>query len=241
MHDPVAHIIGVADGVSATAGQPPQRDTENQDQNHGQPEFRNTAHHRAQPAQQLVHPAILVPRAQKPQPQRAQKGQHKAHATQQQRVACPLDDDLHHRLLVLIGDTEIAVEGVFQPHAVLLQQRLVQSQLCPCLRLFRHGHFLHPLAVIGAERIAGGETGHAEYRQRQQPHADKEDQDFFCDQQRDVLSHWPSSSPVRTKCPGSTSPITPSRRKVMASKSSRRRWRSRIGSGSGIADSSALV
>ena len=149
MDDPVSKVVGLAGGVGPGAGEPPQLHAENKDQHQGKPEFRDTAGNGADFAQELVQPPVLIPGAQNAQKQGAYKNQDKAHAAQNQGVVDAFGDDLGHRLLVLIGDAKLALQGAPEPADILGGDGVIEPQLFPGPVLFFHAHFLRPLPVVG--------------------------------------------------------------------------------------------
>ena len=136
----------------------------NQYQYQRQPEFRDATEHGSTLAQEPVRPFIFVPCAQNPQSQRAHEGQNKTDAAENQRIVDPLANDLGNTLLVLKGNTEIALQRILCPADILDMDRIVKAQLLSCRIFFLWTHFFHPLAVIGHQGITGGQPGNIEHR-----------------------------------------------------------------------------
>ena len=189
VQDAVANVTRVAHRIRAAAGQPAQVHREHQNQHQRQPELRDAADHRAHPAQDAVGPAVLVPGAEHAHAQRQREDQHKGHTAQNQRVHRAPADHLQHVRLVLVGDAEVAAQRALQPAHVLHVDGLVQAQLFLGPGALLRLHLFHPVAVVGDERVAGGEAGDVEGHDGEQQHAEQEDQQLLPVVEPGILAH----------------------------------------------------
>ena len=73
-------------------------------------------------------PAVFKPGAQYAQPQRQKKCQHKADASEYQRVADAALNDLEYVLLILKGDTKFSMKGLGEPSAILHVDGVVETK-----------------------------------------------------------------------------------------------------------------
>ena len=178
---PVAEIARLSGRVRAAARQNTQTDREEQKQNEREPKFGDAARKRAEPAQNAVGQAVLQPCAQHAEQQRERKGQHKARAAEQQRVADAPQNDLRRVLLVFEGNAEIAVQGVFEPARVLHRDRIGEAELFLGPSALLGAHLFGAVAVVGDERVAGREPGDAENGGGEHEHADEKQQQLFAE------------------------------------------------------------
>ena len=90
-----------------------------------------------------------MPRAQRAEQQRQHKNQYKADPAQNQRKRQTRADDLHNVHLILVGDSEIAVQGVLEPADILRHQRRIQTEACLGRRAFGGSQLLGAVAIVG--------------------------------------------------------------------------------------------
>ena len=156
-----------------------QRDRKHQNKQQTEPKLWDTAGERADLAQNLVRPPLLLPGAEHPHQQRQGKGQQEPSAAQQQGVASTPLQHLQHRLLILVRDPKLPLGGVLHPADVLHIDRVVQPQPFQAALPFLHAHLLRPLAVIGHQRIPRRQPRQVEHQQRQGQNAEQKHQQLF--------------------------------------------------------------
>ena len=241
MHGPVGKAAVAADAVGPGAWQPVQLHRKEQNQHERQPEFRHAAHDCAHAAENAVEQRILMPRAEHTDPERQHEQQHKAHAAEAERVGQARADDLQHVHLVFVGDAEIAVQRVLQPDAVLRQNGPVEAELRLGPGTLIDAHFFHAVAEVGAQRVARCVVRDHKDKQREQEQAEGKRQ-HGAEQPTPEwgMVHF-AAPPSSTKWPGAASTSRPSGWKSASSNGTSFRARSRIGSGRGMAESSARV
>ena len=241
MDGPVGKIAVAADAVGPGAWQPAQFHREEQDQHERQPEFRHAAHDRAHAAEDAVEQRVFVPRTEHAKPKRQQEQQHEAHAAEAERIGQARADDLQHVHLVFVGDAEIAVQRVLQPDAVLRQNGPVEAELRLGPGTLIDAHFLHAVAKVGAQRVAGRVVRNHKDQQREQKQAEGKRQHGAEQTAPEWFLIHSAAPPSSTKWPGAASTSRPSGWKSASSNGTSFRARSRIGSGRGMAESSARV
>lgn len=149
-------VVRPADVVGPARGQQAQLDAEQQDQQKRQPEGRDAAGHGADPPDGAVGRRILPQRAEGPQQQRQPEGQQVGGHAEQQRVPVDAADHRHHVPLILEGDAEVAPERVLKPRAILHDDRSVQPEPVERVGALGFAEAFRALAVVGAQRVAGG-------------------------------------------------------------------------------------
>lgn len=242
MRDAASEIVCLSHVVSARAWKNAQAHSEDENEHEGHPEFRDAARDGSNFAQRAVKPFVFMPRAKNAEAESKEKRKKEANAAEAQRKRKPCPDDLQHVHFVFIRDTELAAKRSLQPKGVLPQNRLVETESYFGGRALSGLHFFGALAVERDERVSGGQTRDDEHEKRQNQHADEKNGKGLRGFAGNAFCVQASSPPsVRTKWPGETSRITPCARSVSASNVTSFRLRSRMGSGSGMAERSAFV
>lgn len=242
VRDAASEIVCLSHVVSARAWKNAQAHSEDENEHEGHPELRNAARDGSNFAQRTVKPFVFMPRAKNAEAESKEKRKKEANAAEAQRKRKPCPDDLQHVHFVFIRDTELAAKRSLQPKGVLPQNRLVETESCFGGRALGGLQLFGALAIKGDERVSGGQARDNEYEKRQDQHAHKKNGDGLRGFAGNAFCVQASSPPsVRTKWPGETSRITPCARSVSASNVTSFRLRSRMGSGSGMAERSAFV
>ena len=110
MPQTVADIIALSNAVRSAARQYAQLYGKDQNEQKGQPEFRNTACDRPDFTQDLIRQTVLKPCTQYPQQQRQCKDKYKTNAAKNQRISNPSSDYLQHIHFIFVGNPEISVQ-----------------------------------------------------------------------------------------------------------------------------------